>query len=260
LFNLSEKIGFVDYEQVGKERIYFNGTLFRRDQAQKAKAILDGLSIEEQEKLAVADALLDKRGCLQVEMMQKSLGETLWSKLHQIGYFEVSVVTNERGQTPFVMKPSALSKFVPGGLADMLDDAKALSSSLMYGILKSEYARGQIREPTLLLNALVNRGYVEGPVAAIKQDYQVLERRGVVQVTETARGNRLTLLKPEVGKMAGELILRGNAAQTAVQIVVGSSPPSFDGPEPARLAERLKNVPEAKSGASRALDVLRKSR
>ena len=158
------------------------------------------------------------------------------------------------------MKPAALAKFVPGGLADMLDDAKALASSLMYGILKSEYARGQIRDPQRLLNALVGRGYVEGPVAAIKQDYQLLERRGVVQVTPTPQSNLLTLLKPEVGTMASELILRGNAAQTAIQIVVGSRQASFEGPERTRHAERLKNVPEAKSGASRALDVLRKSR
>jgi hypothetical protein len=260
LFALSEKIGFVDYEQAGQERLYFNGTLFRRDNAAKARIILEGLTAEEQTKLTLAEAELNRSGCVSLQSMQKILGPLLWSKLHQIGFFEVSVVANERGQTPFVMKPAALTKFVPGGLADMLDDAKALSSSLMYGIQKSEHARGRIRDPSLLMGALIGRGFVEGPVAAIRQDYQILERRGVVQVTSTSRGNRLTLLKPEVGTMAKELILRGDAAGTAMEIVAGQRTPTFVGPERSRHAERLKNIPEAKSGASRALDVLRKSR
>ena len=99
----------------------------------------------------------------------------------------------------------------------MHDDAKALASSLTYGILKSNSVRGQITMPDKLMGALINRGYVEGWAEAIKQDYQTLERRGVVQVTSSSRGNRLTLYKPEVGEMARELILRGDASEAAAK-------------------------------------------
>ena len=37
----SEHIGFVDYENAGHDRLYFNGSLFKREQAGKAKRILD---------------------------------------------------------------------------------------------------------------------------------------------------------------------------------------------------------------------------
>jgi len=114
--------------------------------------------------------------------------------------------------------------------------------------------------PTKLMNALINRGYVEGWASAIKQDYQTLERRGVVQVSTSSDGNRLTLLKPEVGEMARDLILRGDASEAVAKATFGSKPVKFSGPEEARSAERLKAIPEGSSAASKALDSLRKTR
>jgi hypothetical protein len=193
--------------------------------------------------------------------VRQLLGDNLWSKMHQIGYFEVSIVSNERGPTEFVTKPEALTKFVPSGLADMLDDAKALASSLTYGIVKSPDARGRIRDPSALINALIGRGYVEGWAPAIRQDYQILERRNVVQVTTSSQGHRLTLLKPEIGEMAKDLILRGDASGTAAEIIVGTQAVQFHGPEAARSAERerKKDIPEAKTATSRALNILRRA-
>jgi hypothetical protein len=260
LFDLSESIGFVDYEQLSDERIYFNGTLFRRNVAPKAKAVLDSLTAAEVSKLSEIDAAFNTSGCLALEATKTTLGEVLWSKLLQIGYLEVNTMTNEQGETCFVMKPSALAKYVPSGLADMLDDAKALASSFTYGIVNSFHARGKIRDPGALIGALISRGSVEGPVAAIRQDYQILERRGVVQVTTTPKGhNKLTLLKPEVGRMARDLILKGDANAVAAQTVVEKAAINFVGPEQKRRAERRNAIPESKSSVSRTLDILRKT-
>jgi len=259
LFDLSESIGFVDYEQVADERIYFNGTLFRRDIAPKAKAVFDTLSIEESAKLAEIDDALNNAGCIDLARARATLGEVLWSKLLQIGYLEVSTITNERGDTSFVMKPSALAKYVPSGLADMLDDAKALASSFTYGIVHSFHARGRIRDPAALIGALINRGSLEGPVEAIRQDYQILERRGVVQVTRSGGINKLTLLKPEVGRMARDLIVNGDANAAAAQVLAQGNAKTFVGPEVTRRAERRRSVPESKSSVSRTLDILRKT-
>jgi hypothetical protein len=260
LFAQSEAIGFVDYENDGSSRLYFNGSLFKRDQAEKARRILDSLSSEDRQKLIEVDALLRVRGCLPAIQLRSSLGDILWSKMHQIGYFEVSVVANERGQTEFVTKPEALTKFIPSGLADVLDDAKALASSLTYGIVKSPDQRGRIKDPSKLMDVFVGRGYVEGWANALRQDYQVLERRGVVQVTTSPdRGHRLTLLKTEVGEMAKALVLRGDASQTAAEMVIGTNAAQFLGPEVSRLAERRKDIPEARAAASRSLNILRKS-
>lgn len=260
VFVQSEHIGFIDYEQDGAERLYFNGSLFKRDSAAKSKLIIDNLSPQETRLLLEIEAALSARGCLLADQLKNTLGGKLWSKLHQIGFFEISAVVNEYGVTEFVTKPEALVKYVPGGLADMLDDAKALASSLTYGILKSADYRGRIKDPSVLIDVFIGRGYVEGRAAAIKQDYQVLERRGVVKVTTTDRGNRLTLLKREIGEMARDLILRGDASVAAAEFVASGYASHFIGPEGSRVAERKKDVPEAKVAASRSLNILRKAK
>ena len=264
LVNLSKQIGFVDHELARDQTLLFNGSLFKRENAEKSRIILEGLTAVERNNLLDVEGRLTRSGCLPEDTITNILGAALWSKLHQIGYFQVSMVTNERGSTCFVYKPAALVKYVPGGLADMHDDAKALASSLTYGILKSNSVRGQIAMPDKLMGALINRGYVEGWAEAIKQDYQTLERRGVVRVTSSSRGNRLTLLKPEVGEMARELILRGDASEAAAKAIFGTQAGQFVGPEQARQAarspEKLKDIPETARATSKALDSLRKAR
>jgi hypothetical protein len=264
LVNLSKQIGFVDHELARDQTLLFNGSLFKRENAEKSRIILEGLTAVERNNLLDVEGRLTRSGCLPEDTITNILGTALWSKLHQIGYFQVSMVTNERGSTRFVYKPAALVKYVPGGLADMHDDAKALASSLTYGILKSNSVRGRIAMPDKLMGALINRGYVEGWAEAIKQDYQTLERRGVVRVTSSSSGNRLTLLKPEVGEMARELILRGDASEAAAKAIFGTQAGQFVGPEQARQAarspEKLKDIPETARATSKALDSLRKAR
>lgn len=257
---LSKQIGFVDHETLQDKTLLFNGSLFKRDDARKSQIILDGLTEVERKNLLEADERLTKTGCLPEETITAILGNTLWSKLHQIGYFQVSQVTNENGSTCFVTRPAALVKYVPGGLADMHDDAKALASSLTYGILKSPRKRGKIQDPAVLMDVFIRRGYVEGWAKAIKEDYQALERRGVVTVTSSSEGFRLTLQKPEIGKMAQDLILQGDASEAAAKATIGAQAGNFVGPEGSRMAERLKDLPETKRAASLALDSLRKTR
>ncbi|GGH63205.1 hypothetical protein GCM10011341_38130 [Frigidibacter albus] len=258
LFSQSEQIGFTDYEGAGEDRLYFNGSLFRRDQAKKAKYLLENMSPQDQQRLHEAEALMQSRGCVQAGELRRVLGDQLWRNLHQIGFFEVSTVTNEHGQTEFVTKPEAISKFMPCGLADMLDDAKALSASLTYGIVKSSSSRGRVNNPSALMDRLIYRGYVEGWAEALKEDYKILERRGVVTVTQSDRGYRLTLDKPEIGQMAKALILKGDAIQVVAEAAVGNTAYQFGGPESSRQAERKKTVSEPSSGVSRSLNVLRR--
>ncbi|MDE0225941.1 MAG: hypothetical protein OXP28_12495 [Gammaproteobacteria bacterium] len=145
VFTQSEHIGFVDHEIDGEDILYFNGSLFRRSDAAKTRRLLENLNTDEAQRLAEAEALVKDNGCILADRLQAVLGQKLWMKLHQIGFFDVSEVVNERGTTGFATKPDALAKYVPNGLADILDDAKALASSLAYGIVKSDRARGMLK-------------------------------------------------------------------------------------------------------------------
>ncbi len=258
LFEQAEEIGFIDYDGSGQGKLYFNGSLFRRDMASKASLILSSLKPEEQERLAQAEALLSKSGCVLKSKLVDILGNALWGKLHQIGFYDVSTVSNDSGDTEFVSAPGALSKYVPDSLADMLDDAKALASSLTYGISMSSPARGRIQNPSVLISMLISRGYVEGWASAIAADYQVPEQRGVVQVTSSEKGHRLTLLKKEVGEMARALILQGDASQDTVRLVASGAAKSYRGPEVARVAARKPFVGASSRTVRSTLDMLRK--
>lgn len=55
------QIGFVDAEGEGADQLLFNGNLFRRDTAQKAKKVLDSLTSDEQAKVSDFDAKLKAR-------------------------------------------------------------------------------------------------------------------------------------------------------------------------------------------------------
>jgi hypothetical protein len=54
LLEQAEQIGFIDYDGAGTDKLYFNGSLFRRDMATKAALILSSLKFEEQARLATA--------------------------------------------------------------------------------------------------------------------------------------------------------------------------------------------------------------
>lgn len=259
LFEQAEQIGFIDYDGAGADKLYFNGSLFRRDMANKAALILQSLKSEERERLAQADVMMSKVGCVLKSALVNILGQDLWGKLHQIGFYDVNTVSNTSGDTEFVSLPGALSKYVPESFADMLDDAKALASSLTYGIAVSHHARGRIHSPSALLSALISRGHVEGPVSAIASDYHVPEQRGVVRVTYTDRGYRLTLLKKEVGQMARALILDGDASQVTAGLVASGAANAYRGPEAARVAARKPFVGASNRTMRSTLDILRKS-
>ena len=83
----------------------------------------------------------------------------------------------------------------------------------------------------------------------------------MVQVTKTTQGNRLTLLKQEVGEMARELILTGDASVQAVQSIVQQDGFLYRGPENSRVLERERKRQLAVSQTSliNSLDVLRKA-
>lgn len=191
--------------------------------------------------------------------IKKILGPKLWSSLHQIAYYDVVWVRNEQGTTEFATKPDAISKYMPNGIADVLDDAKALAAGLTYGMVKSDPARGQIRDPSRLMNSFLQRGCLEGPVRALAEDYKLLESRGVVQVVETSEGYRMTIQKPEVGKTARDLILGGDANLVVAEIALGEAAAQFSGPDSVRRVERKKAVPDVQSEISKSLNILRKS-
>ena len=242
----AEQIGFVDVENYGKsEKLFFNGNLFRREETKKIKAVLDSLSANEQTKLNDFSDRLRKETCLTVDTAKTFLGEKLFRKVTAIGLFDINVVSNSREEVGFLTLPSAFSKYSTSMVDDAFDFAKALVSSITYGMKKSPYERGQIQMVDALLGALI-RGESVGPVRAIAEDYKILELKGVVKVkTGTKKGRTgpmLELLKKEVGVLAQQALRQGDVSEHSLKSLPNAAVTKFSGPEQNRERIRKKQV------------------
>jgi hypothetical protein len=262
LLDDSEKIGFLDVEKLNEnEKLLFNGNLFRRDTAKKMSDVIGTLSASEQEKLLEVSEMLKRNTCISVDAMRLVLGNSLFNKVIAIGLFDVNVVSNSNEEVGFVTLPSAFSKFSNNSLVDdAFDLAKAFVSSIMYGMTKSTYARGQIQMVERLLGALI-RGESIGPVQAIAEDYRILELKGVVQVLHGSKSGRsgpmMRLLKKEVGELALQAIQQGDISEHSLMLLPTASVSNFRGPEVNRERERRTQIDMNSDTARDMLSVLR---
>lgn len=242
----SEQIGFVDFEDLGGgDKVYFNGNLFRRDFMKKTQAVLTSLSTADTKKIETLEGMLKKAGCVPLADAKKALGEPLFDKLNAISMYDINVVNNDKENIAYITRPAAFSKYGNPFVEDALDLAKAFVSSLTYGMTRSSSTRGQIVYPAALIKKLI-RGEEIGPVAAIGQDYKVLELKGVVKIRPDRWGYSMKLLKKEVGEIALQVITGGDASDLSVLKFPGASVSSYTGPEVNRDIGRKKQTVSSK--------------
>jgi hypothetical protein len=120
-----------------------------------------------------------------------SLDHSIIALLAKAGIIDVSGVQVKGGDAKreFPTAPhvwGALSKALGGPQlsADLIDDSKLLLNSLRYGEFYSSSSRGRIIDPSVLVNALIQRGQV-GPATAIGEDYPLPLARGIVSIAES---------------------------------------------------------------------------
>ncbi|USW01359.1 hypothetical protein KUA23_00915 [Pseudomonas pergaminensis] len=255
---LGSNIGFFDTESISPtEKLIFNGNLFRREDARKINAVLSTLSAVETQNVNEVNSRLNGAGCLPLSSVTTILGEKLFSQLHSIGMFDVSVVGNESGKNSFVTRPAAFSKFTNSIADDALDLAKALVASLTYGMTVSTYYRGKITAISSLMQKLIDGGTV-GPATAIGNDYQALEYKGVVKVSPAHGGMfNMKLLKPEVGRLALSVIQSGNITGEAVDNLPGAKVTSYTAPEATRDVCRKNSTDAVKLKTRNLLNEIR---
>lgn len=255
---LGQTIGFFDSENISTtEKLIFNGNLFRREDAKKINAVLSSLKAGEKTLVVELNDKLQKAGCIPLDTASKMLGKELFSTLHSIGMFDVSVVGNEGGKNYFVTRPAAFSKFTNSIADDALDLAKALVASLTYGMTISSYYRGRITMISALMNKLIAGGTV-GPATAIGNDYQALEYKGVVKVTPSSGGMfTMSLLKPEIGRLALSVIQSGDITSESIPNLPGAKVTEYINPEKIRVIARKDSAEGVRLGARNLLNEIR---
>lgn len=251
-----ENIGFFDTSEVTGGFVYFNGNLFRSEDMKKVQAILSSLKTDDEKKVTELSMKLKASGCIPIEDAKNILGETLYSKLCAIGFFDVNSVGNEAGTFSFVTKPAAFSKFSNSAEDDAFDLAKAFVTSLTYGMTSSPANRGRIKVIEALMGKLIRGDWI-GPATAIGQDYKILEMKGVVSVRSVNDGRyEMKLLKKDVGKLALSVITEGEASDS-VHLLPSVSATSYRGPESNRTIIRRHQAEPLKKGVNNLLNDLR---
>lgn len=245
------QIGFVDAEGEGVDRLLFNGNLFRRETASKAKKVLDSLNSAEQAQIVEFDTKLKTAGAITAKTAVRILGEPLYNKVRAAALYDMNVVSNEAGEHVFITSPGAFHKFSNPLTEDAFDHAKALVAALKYGMTYSSTARGQIWGIDLLLGKLIRGGSV-GPATAIGNDYRALELDRVVQTRRSGTGFTMRLLKREVGVIALEVLKGRDAAAAALETLPSAGMRSYTPPEVARVGLR-KNQSTASRAQTRSL-------
>lgn len=240
LFQQAEEIGLVDAETVDDEKLFFNGNLFKSDTLKKARKVLDTLNSAERTALQNIDDEIAKTGVITYEKAEKIAGKVFLEKMHSIGLFEFNRVSNDSDTKLFITKPESFSKFGNPFVEDALDLAKALVSSLSYGMIYSRSTRGRIDGVHWILNALLE-GRSVGPATAIGQDYRYLETKRVVEIIPDGRLFRMRLLKKEIGELALQVMKRGDASDS-VLLSNSSNVSIYDGPEKTRSETRRKRT------------------
>lgn len=253
----SEGIGFVDSEGRDADKLLFNGNLFRRDNVNKARKVLQFLSTAEETKAAEVDAMLAKQGCITVAEVEKVLTKPLFDKLRAAGLYDVNVVSNPLGDSAFVTCPQAFHKFINPMVDDAFDLAKALVAALTYGMTQSGAGRGKITMIRALLNKLISGGTV-GPATAIGEDYKILEHKGVIRVTPVRGMYTMRLLKKDIGEMALGVLTTGEAASTAMlDRPLPGTMTDYTGPEKNRSSFRRSQSPVSRKHTQDVLNALR---
>lgn len=249
----AEEIGFIDAQALdnSNEKLYFNGNIFRVSDATKTLKVLQSLSQAEQRVVHEFQGALAGRGFATVDEAKHQVGPKLFEKLQAIAMFDVNRVANQSEEVLYVTRPASFAKYGNPWEEDTLDYAKALVSSLAYGMTRSGSGRGRITMLQLLLQKLIRGEWLNENTAA-GEDYRYLEMQRVVETKPGVRPGcyNMRLLKREVGIIALDVLTQGvSSSEALLERLPSSSVTTYDGPEANRVRVRKRktvDVPDRK--------------
>lgn len=167
------------------EPLIYNPLIFQfsGDAALNAIAGLD--ATEKADAVAIIQHVRDHPGV----PLHSELRGRAYDVMKNTGVIDVSTFTPRPGvpsrEFPTLQAAWGLKKMDDDSKAgaDLIDDAKALLSSIRFGELFADPTGGRIFSPVVLLRALVRKGTV-GPASNIGSDYPLIAKRGIVNIVQ----------------------------------------------------------------------------
>jgi hypothetical protein len=124
----------------------------------------------------------------------------------KVGLIDAARVATTGGTVrEFAFSPT-LERMLGAGTTDVVHERKLFVAHILYGHRYAAWSEGRIRDPLVLVRALINRGEV-GPATSISNQYPLLESKGIVRVERQGGGRgMLKLIKKDVAKDSLELL------------------------------------------------------
>ena len=192
------------------EAIFYNEHIFQIDPTKIVRA-MEYLNSNERQIVSEIQELLRQTPGYPVDRLKRKYPTRIVDLMQGVGLLEELEVISNYGNSSFATLPQL--RLTDSGNLSLLNDiyhkAKLLLSCIRYGEMKSVSGRGRIREPLLIINALLDGRWV-GPCTAIGQDYKILELQGVIQ-TRHHSGTQyyMSLRQREVGQLVKDILLYG---------------------------------------------------
>lgn len=238
-----EVIGAIQFthETLGAEPLVYNPIRFQYKDEDAARA-LNALNPRQKEiALGIIEFVSKNPGV----PVPPSMRGQVYEVLKKAGVIDVSVFAPRSGMSAheFPTLPAAWGTVVSsqpskGAGADLVDDAKALLTSLRYGEHFSTISGGRIKDPFVLLRALVRRGVI-GPATNIGTDHMLIVRRGIVDIVEnpalpgrySMELRKAEIAEPVLQMLSGE---GGTVLDTFPDDVPGEPDQPYQAPETVR--------------------------
>ena len=261
---LQDSLQLARVSRLSDESLFYNEHAFAGDPEKIARA-LKSLTNTDRQSVQDIQHLVETTPGLSYDLLANQFPDKVLKLMEGVGLLDALRGRSDIGEVVFATVPQlqgiSIGQLSPLSV-DVFHKAKILLSCLRFGEVKSESWRGKIDSPDKMMN-IVNklvRGEWVGPATAIGQDYQLLERDGVI-ITKSASYSRyfMQLRQKEVGLLVKQMLEFNRVipeADTELQRLLEKQATDYIIPEHRRsnlLAQPTKPVNEARENLLRAL-------
>lgn len=263
IIDLQDTLSLVKKEEFYDTNIYYNEYAFSGDAHKIAKALKGLDQNKRDESMEVMDRISKSQGYL-ADGFKNEIDPNVIKMLEGIGLIDGTCVESKFGNAVFYTTPQLIGPGIGASnniSLDVFHSAKILLSCLRYGEYKSVASRGAIRTKSKLINIInkLNRGEWVGPCTAIGQDYQFLEKLGVIQVIKNNNMYSMKLRQSEVGKLVKQMLEYNMVIdeEETTGNIFNTMPTNYISPEERRMNIEAKKTKPVKEIQDRIIESLR---
>ncbi|MGE0026760.1 MAG: hypothetical protein AB7O78_03120 [Thermoleophilia bacterium] len=187
-----------------REDVFFSPYVWGTEAVAIAE-FLAGLPPNERAAVAAIARQAAERPC--VPARQLGVPEKMLNAARKNGLIDLATVMTTGGDERQFSFPPGMDRLVGAQSTDANHERKLFTAHILNGHLYGYSGTGRIRDPLVLVDALIRNGSV-GPASAIRTDYPLLESHGIVRVEKVANSNRafLHLVKEDVARDARDIL------------------------------------------------------